>query len=120
MLQEAAQPFAHGGAFAPIRPEPAWERRRFVRYSLASKLRGRDLLFRPSREGQRVAQGQIRNISGGGLCLLINNRPAKESYVLRCELPLPGIPASIPTLMQVRWSRQTPGKHRYLIGLQFL
>ena len=115
----AAEPFAHGGAFAPIKPEADWERRRFARYSLASKLKGWHLLFRPSKEVERAAKGRIRNISAGGLCLLIN-RPAKESYVLRCELPLPGISASIPTLMQVRWSRQAPGKHRYLIGLQFL
>lgn len=102
-----------------MKPESGRERRRFARYSLVSKLKGRDLLFRPSKEGQRVVQGRIRNISAGGLCLL-TNRPAKESHVLRCELPLPGIPVSIPTLMQVRWTRQAPGKLRYLIGLQFL
>jgi hypothetical protein len=102
-----------------MKPESARERRRFARHSLAAKLKGGDLLLRPSKEGHRVVRGHIRNISAGGLCLLIN-RPAKESYVLRCELPLPGIPASIPTLMQVRWSRQAPGKHCYLIGLQFL
>jgi hypothetical protein len=40
VLLVAAQPFAHSGASTQMRPGPVWERRRFARYSLASKLKG--------------------------------------------------------------------------------
>jgi len=64
-------------------------------------------------------RGALRDISAGGLCLQ-SDRPLKQSQVVLCDLPIPGLPVAIPTLMNVRWVRQSPEAQEYTIGLQFL
>jgi hypothetical protein len=44
-----------------------------------------------------------------------------RSCLVRCEIGVPELPVSIPTLMQVRWTRkQSLQADTYLTGLQFL
>jgi len=67
-----------------------------------------------------AVRGRVQNLSRGGVCLLID-RPLEKSAVVVCEIALPDLPLSIPTVMQVRWDekREVQGEH-YLVGLQFL
>lgn len=101
-------------------PRGAPERRGNPRYPFLSKLKGRRLSrggFHDEREG--VIQGQILNISAGGLCVRAD-RSLKESQLVHCQLRLPEPPIEIPTLMQVRWTAKPVGKQKFVVGLQFL
>jgi hypothetical protein len=66
-----------------------------------------------------VLRGKTENISTGGACVRAK-RPLKSSDLVRCELRLPGIPARIPFLAQVRWSEKRSGASPYRVGLQFV
>lgn len=101
-------------------PRGAPERRGNPRYPFLSKLKGRRLSrvgLPDEREG--VIQGQILNISAGGLCLRADHS-LKESQLVHCQLRLPEPPVEIPTLMQVRWTAKPGGKQKFVVGLQFL
>ena len=64
--------------------------------------------------------GRVRNVSNAGICL-VTEQPLEDSSLLRCGVPLPGAPVAVPTLMQVRWTRQSGGRHDgYISGLQFI
>ncbi len=69
--------------------------------------------------GRKTLQGQVQNISAGGLGARGSCSLGKSSLV-RCEVRLPGSSVRIPTLMQVRWTRETPGANKRRFGLQFL
>src|SRR5215472_6851053 len=62
--------------------------------------------------------GRTRNISKGGLCLVLD-RSCQESSLLRCEIFLPDSPVAIPTLAQVRWIDEDSSKE-FVIGVEFL
>jgi hypothetical protein len=80
------------------------------------EVRGRRLPRLGLREdGKDAFRGQVQNISAGGLCLL-SDRSIPRAALVRCEIVVPGTPATIPTLMQVRWIQKRPNK----IGLQFV
>ena len=76
------------------------------------------ILVKPTGASRHV-EGRIRNISSGGLCLLVENE-LKVSETLVAEIALPGTRASIPTLLQVRWLRKSPSGGRYRAGLHFV
>ena len=59
------------------------------------------------------------DISAGGVAILAD-QALPANAVLRCEFAVPGGPAVIPTLMQVRWSGSVEGKRRCKLGLRFL
>jgi PilZ domain len=62
----------------------------------------------------------VQNVSKGGLCL-VSPQPMARSCLVRCEISVSEIPVSIPTLMQVRWTRKKGRQSdTYFIGLQFL
>jgi hypothetical protein len=65
-----------------------------------------------------VLRCKTENISTGGICIR-SKRPLENSPLVRCELRLPGVPARIPFLAQVRWSEKR-GANDYRVGLQFL
>jgi len=71
------------------------------------------------KQGHELLQAQMQNLSTGGLCLL-GDRAVELSQVFRCEIPLPGLPVGIPTLLQVRWIDRPPDAHAYRVGLQFV
>lgn len=62
--------------------------------------------------------GLIKNISEGGLCLLLDERLPKGS-ILRVEFNLPGEkPSHIEALVKVIW--QKAGEDKFLTGVKFL
>jgi len=69
----------------------------------------------PSEQPFQVA---VRDISAGGLCI-VTTQALPVSAPLRCELRIPGIPTSIPTLAQVRWVKDV-SPAGVEMGLQFL
>ena len=95
-------------------------KRRYTRYALTSKLRGTEIsLVGATGKRKNPIRGQIQNISAGGLCLR-TPQPVHVASLLRCEIPFPRVPVSIPTLMQVRWAYKEPTGNSYRVGLQFL
>jgi hypothetical protein len=103
-------------------PHPAstmgQERRRSSRFRFSSPLTARELPPLGGAKGQtRLLKGKVENISAGGACVLTRKR-LKESQIVHCELKIPNIPITIPTLMQVRWT--VPRKEQFRSGLQFL
>ena len=67
----------------------------------------------------QVVDGQVQNISSGGLCLLVQ-KSLKVSEVLVGEIAVPGTRASIPTLLQVRWLSKNSFGPRYRVGLHYV
>ncbi len=103
-----------------MKPPGGKERRRGRRYTLASEFKGRELsLLGAARRHKKILRGEVQNIGNGGLCLL-TSQVAKELHFVRGKIVLPGIPAGIPSLMQVRWVRRAAGTPQYCVGLQFL
>jgi PilZ domain len=97
------------------------ERRRCPRYADILEI---ELTVVPTLESkQRRTQtlhGRIRNVSNTGICL-VTEQPLEGVSLLRCGVPLPGAPVAVPTLMQVRWTRQNGAKSAsYMSGLQFI
>lgn len=72
-----------------------------------------------SATGSKGIEGQIRNISSVGICL-VTRHPLNDFHMVRCELRLQEIPVAIPLLAQVRWTNQDPGGLGRIVGLQFL
>jgi hypothetical protein len=66
-----------------------------------------------------VLRGKTENISTGGLCVRAKH-PLRSSDLVRCEIRLPGVPARIPFLAQVRWIEKRSGANPYRVGLKFL
>lgn len=97
------------------------ERRRCPRYPHTLDV---ELTVVPTLESRqrytRPVHGRVRNVSNAGICL-ITEQPLQDSSLLRCGVPLPGAPLAVPTLMQVRWTRQTGARFdAYISGLQFI
>lgn len=63
--------------------------------------------------------GEIRNISGKGLCLLTDERLAPKQF-LSISVPVKHEELTIPTLAYVQWTRPVRGTARYAAGLSFL
>jgi PilZ domain len=98
------------------------ERRRHQRYrphqlyhvrTTALSERGLD------RPGARPILGRIHDIGAGGLCLL-SKQMVTVPQLLRCDILLPGVPASVPTLVRVRWCVKDPRRAGYKAGAEFL
>jgi PilZ domain len=98
------------------------ERRRHQRYrprqvyhvrTTALSERGLDRL------GARPILGRIHDIGAGGLCLL-SEQTVTVPQLLRCDILLPGVPASVPTLVRVCWRVKDPRRAGYKAGAQFL
>ncbi len=62
--------------------------------------------------------GVVTDMSDGGMCIR-TTRPLTSYSSVRCEITLPNSSISVPTLMQVRWVRQT-GTRMYDCGLAYL
>ena len=100
------------------------DKRQHDRYSVSLELEGKALNALDSARTTRskVPQeisGEVSDISEGGLCLVTVDA-ANVSEPVRCVIRVPEIPAGIPTLLQVRWSRKDGLGPTYRVGLQFL
>ena len=94
-------------------------KKRDPRYEMRGKFEGAEL---PSLQSGRKAvsvRGQVSNVSDGGFCLLTPRAP-RPSVLLQGPLKLAGMPARIPTLVQVRWVERLPHGKSYRIGLQYV
>lgn len=67
----------------------------------------------------QVVEGNVQNISSGGLCLLVQ-KPLKVSELLVGEISIPGTQASIPTLLQVKWLSKNSRGPSYRAGLHYV
>jgi c-di-GMP-binding flagellar brake protein YcgR len=64
-------------------------------------------------------EGQIQNVSKGGICMLTNEALA-NTQVVEIGLPLPVDQITTPTIVEVRWVRRGSGQDTYMAGLRFL
>ena len=112
------QPMGHSPE--PMKLGRGRPKRLHVRFPFATQLEVRRL---PAADKPRLSLGVLRgkteNISTGGVCVRAK-QPLKSSDLVRCELRLPGVPARIPFLAQVRWSEKRSGASPYRVGLQFV
>ncbi|MGA8216585.1 MAG: PilZ domain-containing protein [Candidatus Sulfotelmatobacter sp.] len=97
------------------------DRRQCPRFPQLLQVQAREVQpLRSEIELGKAVLGRVQNLSKGGLCL-ISPQPLARSCLVRCEIGVSEIPVSIPTLMQVRWTRkQNLQADTYLTGLQFL
>ena len=65
-----------------------------------------------------VVSGQVLNISRGGACIA-SAVPLVPACVVHCEMPLPGLEISLPTLMQVVWV-EAIDDDKYVWGLRYV
>ena len=94
-------------------------KKRDPRYEMRGKFEGAEL---PSLQSGRKAvsvRGQVSNVSDGGFCLLTPHAP-RRSVLLQGPLKLAGMPARIPTLVQVRWVVRLPHGSSYRVGLRYV
>jgi hypothetical protein len=93
-------------------------RRRYPRYPVTGELRASRIpLMGFQVDLEQVVEGELENISSGGLCVLTTG-PMEISDVFRTEIGLPSVPISIPVLSDVRWIERL-GEHLYRVGLRF-
>jgi hypothetical protein len=104
----------------PMKLRAARPNRLHARFPFAAQLEVRRLSAADKpRPSLGVLRGKTENISTGGVCVRAK-QPLKSSDLVRCELRLPGVPARIPFLAQVRWSEKRSGANPYRVGLQFV
>jgi len=97
------------------------DRRQFKRFPQSVEVRLRPLPQLGARESKaKPIPGRLQNMSQGGICV-ITPSALKKTSLLRCEISLQDAPISLPTLMQVCWTRkQVVQTESYLSGLQFI
>lgn len=97
------------------------DRRQYPRFPQLLELQAREVQpIGSGIEREKAVVGRVQNVSKGGLCL-VSPQSIARSCLVRCEISVSEIPVSIPTLMQVRWTRkQSLHADTYLTGLQFL
>jgi hypothetical protein len=95
------------------------EKRKYPRFEVDAVISIR--AFDATEWSEETIEGRIVDISEGGLCLE-TKIPLTVSSPVRCKIPLSfaKFPISVPSLLQVRWTREGPRSHEYRSGLQFL
>lgn len=98
------------------------ERRRDSRYQESSDILIEQL---PEVEGDESVRhvripGRIQNIGQGGMCVTTSER-LKVSALVRCEIRMYETEIRVPTLMQVRWTKErSEGQTAFVAGLATL
>lgn len=81
----------------------------------------RSVAFR--KRGRQAAEGNALsvNVSNGGMCLLMDQKPAITD-VFRLHMPMFDMEAETPTLGEVRWVKPLPFRQNgsYFVGVKFL
>lgn len=65
----------------------------------------------------RVA-GKTRNISDGGICLIMNTH-ARVSQFLRLGIQIESLPVYVPVIVEVRWIQKIEPR-RFKLGVRFV
>jgi len=89
------------------------------RYSMSGRFRGSQLPAHQSHRKSQAFEGEIKNISDGGFCLIATHAPQRAG-LLQGRLSFPRLPAQIPTLVEVRWVEKARSSGNYRIGLQYV
>jgi len=97
------------------------DRRQYPRFPQLLELQAREMQsFGSGLNTGKAVVGRVQNVSRGGVCL-ITPQSMERFCLVRCEIGVSEIPASIPTLMRVCWTRrQNLQVETYVTGLQFL
>src|SRR2546421_1537596 len=91
------------------------QKKRFQpRFSTGGRFRGSQLPLHQSHRESREIEGEVKNISDGGFCVIATRAP-QRSALLQGRLLFPRMPAQIPTLVQVRWAEKGPSGRNYRI-----
>jgi len=94
-------------------------KRRDPRHAIRGKFEGAELPSLQFKRKGTTFKGQVSNVSDGGFCLLAPHAP-RQSVLLQGPLKFAGLPAEIPTLVQVRWVERLPHGRNFRIGLQYV
>ena len=100
-------------------PAGSQKKRVQPRFSTGGRFRGSQLPLHPSHRESREIEGEVKNISDGGFCVIATRAP-QRSALLQGRLLFPRMPMQIPTLVQVRWAEKGPSGRNYRIGLQYV
>ena len=97
------------------------DRRLHRRLPVNSEFVGRELSpVGLPRSTRKTIRGRVEDISPGGLRIQ-TSQPLTVSLPIRCELPFPNTPVTVPVIVKVQWTQRISSKsHRYKSGLQFL
>jgi len=96
------------------------ERRRTPRFPWVVEIKGSVLSADEiSKDFPDSLKALTKDIGAGGVAILAD-QALPANAVLRCEFAVPGSPAVIPTLMQVRWFERVEGERHCKLGLRFL
>src|ERR1700722_10683800 len=96
------------------------ERRRTPRFPWVVEIKGSVLSADEiSKDFPDSLKAVTKDIGAGGVAILAD-QVLPANAVLRCEFAVPGSPAVIPTLMQLRWSEIVEGQGHCQLGLRFL
>jgi hypothetical protein len=104
-----------------VTQSPGQERRHHERFPQLLEVHARSLLSAQTKGAvPKEIDGRIHNLSNGGVCILSSSPLQADTFVC-CDVPVPDLPVSIPTLMQVRWTVKRGQKPpTYVSGLQFV
>jgi hypothetical protein len=100
-----------------MKPQMVSERRKTSRHQAFLQLVAIELSASGIAGSSPSIRGAIRNISSGGLRILLEQTCAASS-ILKCEIFFDGCPAAIPTLGRARWIQN--GGQKSVVGLEFL
>jgi hypothetical protein len=92
-------------------------RRKSPRLEQPAEIRIRQLSPTPGMPEAEIL-GEVRNLSRGGM-RIETPVPLMTSSVVQCQIGVPDLKFSIPTLMQVLWVEET-GAAEYAAGLRYL
>jgi len=96
------------------------DRRQDLRHPLSARFVGREVsLLGGPQDSRKILEGEIQNMSLGGLNLLTSQR-TREASLIRGEIVFPNLPVGVPSLLRVCWVRRDGTKVRHRIGLQFV
>lgn len=99
---------------------PSQERRRYERFPQVLEVHAKSLLSANTKGTPKEFDGRVHNLSNGGVCI-VSSSPLEADTFVCCNLAVPDVPVSIPTLMHVRWTVKHGQKPpTYLSGLQFV
>jgi CheY-like chemotaxis protein len=94
------------------------EKRQFPRFELKAPIK-----FKVPTQKMDISMASIKNISGGGLCLLVNQKVA-FGQMLQVEFVLPHDKTNVIAMCEVVWvdvlGEESEGGYKYQLGIKFV